>query len=114
MLSASSAPLKLTSKDYNYMISFKNLHYMNNRATANQITLYKHALLLHKLYNCNTTSYDWLSLFFNQQFNSRQEYAHFVNTSRFKIGNNLLQNRFNVLNGKINLKWLKLSARNYS
>ena len=51
---------------------------MNNRATTKQISLYKHALLLHKLYSCNATNYSWLSLFFKQHFNAKQKYTLFV------------------------------------
>ena len=51
MLSVSSAPLKLTTPNYSYMMSFNSLHNLNKRATPTQITLYKHVLILHKLYN---------------------------------------------------------------
>ena len=51
MLSASAAPLKLTVSNYTSMISHNSLHYLNNRATPNQITIYKHALLLYKTFN---------------------------------------------------------------
>ena len=109
MLSVSSAPLKICTKNYNDMISFKTLHLMNNRALPSQITTYKHALCLHKLYNSESTNDDWLSLFFNQNFNARHKFTQFSNTARYKIGSNLLHNRFTFLNGKIELDWLNLS-----
>ena len=33
ILSASAAPLKLTTNNYNYMMSFDSMHYVNQRAT---------------------------------------------------------------------------------
>ena len=108
MLSASAAPLKLCTPQYNSMISFKSLHLIRKRAMPCQISLYKHALCLHILYNSESTSYDWLSLFFNQNFNARHKFANFTNTARYKIGNNLIGNRFTFLNGKIELDWLNL------
>ena len=75
LLSASSSPLKLCTKEYNMMISFISLHSINNRAIICQISTNRHALCLHKLYNSETTSNDWLSIFFNQNFNARQNFC---------------------------------------
>ena len=113
LLSASAAPLKFTTNNYNYMTSFDTLHYANQRATPKQITLYKHALLLHKTYNDTNSNNDWLSLFFNQQFNQREPRVKFFNNSNYKVGNNLLANRFTCLNGKIELNWLNLSYETF-
>ena len=113
LLSASSAPLKICTKNYNNMISFKALHLINNRAIPNQITLYKHALCLHKLYNSDSTNSNWLSLFLNQNFNARYKFTQFSNIARYKIGSNLLHNRFTVLNGKIELDWLNLPFNSF-
>ena len=108
LLSASAAPLKFTTFNYDNMTSFDVLHYINQRATPKQITIYKHALLLHKTYNDTNLNNDWLSLFFNQQFNQREPCVKFFNNSNYKVGNNLLANRFTCLNGKIELNWLNL------
>ena len=113
LLSASSAPLKICTKNYNNMISFEALHLINNRALPNQITFYKHALCLHKLYNSDSTNSNWLSLFLNQNFNARYKFTQFSNIARYKIGSNLLHNRFTVLNGKIELDWLNLPFNSF-
>ena len=63
LLSASAAPLKFTTINYDNMTSFDALHYVNQRTTPKQITIYKHALLLHKTYNDTNSTKDWLSLF---------------------------------------------------
>ena len=106
LLSASAAPLKLTTTNYHQMISYDLLHYINKRATPNQITSYKHALLLHKTYNDEESNLNWINLFFNQQFNARERFVHLINTSKYKIGINILSNRLKILNGKIPLEWL--------
>ena len=39
-------------------MSYESFHYLNQRATPNQMITYKHALLLHKMYNNETMSID--------------------------------------------------------
>ena len=109
----SAAPLKLTTKNYDNMISFDKLHYLNQRATPNQLTTYKHALLLHKTYNDENMVLNWQNLFFNQYFNDRDPLVKFFNNSKYKVGNNILSNRFTTLNGKTLLSWLNLSFVTY-
>ena len=94
-------------------MSYDSLHYLNQRATPDQMVLYKHALLLHKTYNCNKYSNDWVHLHFNQQFNNRNTKVKFTNTSNYKIGNNLLSNRFTILNGKLELSMLNDSFESF-
>ena len=89
------------------------LHYINQRATPIQYTNYIHALLLHKIYNDETMSTDWIDMYFNQHFNQRDPTLKFFNTSTYKIGNNLLANRFTILNGKIELSWLNEPYNSY-
>ena len=112
-MSASAAPLKLITANYDRTMSFESLHYLNKRATPTQMTLYKHALLLHKTYNDESMSHDWTDIFFNQQFNNRATHAKFHSTANFKVGNNILSNRFVILNGKIPLEWLNGSILSF-
>jgi hypothetical protein len=53
--------------------------------------------------------YAWLSLNFQQNFNNRNEMVNIFDTSKFKIGKNLLVNRLRILNGKIKLDDFNLS-----
>ena len=103
----------MTTPNYTRLISYNRLHYLNKRATPNEITVYKHALLLHKTYNNLTMSIDWTNLFFNQHFNARYNLVKFFNTSKYKIGNNILANRFIVLNGKIDFDCLNETFETY-
>ena len=113
LLAASAAPLELTTPNYHRMIYYKTLHYMNKRATPSQITLHKHSLLLHKIYNDESMGLNWVNLFFNQNFNERDNTVKFFNTSTYKVGNNIIANRFVILNGKIPNNWLNATFENY-
>ena len=94
-------------------MSFNTLHTLNKRATPKQFMTYRHAILLHKVYNDETTNQNRLDLFFNQQFNNRWETVKFIDTKNYKIGNNILSNRFIILNGKIKYDWLNLPFNSF-
>ena len=104
---------ELTTNNYHYLMSFESMHYANQRATPSQYSTYTHALLLYKVFNDETMSNNWLNLFFNQNFNQRNPTVIFFNTANFRVGNNILSNRFILLNGKIELSWLNDSYNNY-
>ena len=65
------------------------------------------------VFNDETMSNDWLDLFFNQNFNQRYATVKFFSTANFKIGGNILSNRFISLNGQIELSWLNESYNNF-
>ena len=56
---------------------------------------------------------NFISLFFNQNFNERNPHMNFTDNSRFKIGKNLLSNRLLMINNKIESQWLNLSLVQY-
>ena len=70
---------------------------------------FKHALLFHKLYNSENETQDWLDIFFNQNFNERNNKVNFVDARRFNKKKNLLSNRFTCINDKITYSSLNLS-----
>ena len=113
MMSASAALLKYCVRFYDRKISYITLHAIVKRATPSQIMIYKHALLLHKIYNDENSSQEWLSLFFNQTFNNRAMAANFIDNSKFKVGKNLIENRLTLLNNKINYQMLNQTYESY-
>ena len=113
LLSASAAPLKMFGYGLNQLVSYERLHKMCGRATPDQVTKYKIALMLHKCHDDQNQGSDWLSINFNQNFNARQQHIYFFKTNRYKIGNNLLSNRLNILNGSITYDMLNLSFAQY-
>ena len=114
MLSASAMPLKLCVPNYDRNTSYLTLHRQTKRATPTQLMSFKLALLLHKAYNKETASPELIDLFFNQTFNSREETkAIFIDLSKYKIGTNVLSNRYKILNGKISFDMLNKSYDSY-
>ena len=91
------------------MISFENIHKMNNRAMPEAFMPYKLAIQLHKLYNVGNFSLDWIALNFDQILTSRQTNFLISKSNKHKVGMNILPNRFSVVNGIILLLWLNYS-----
>ena len=56
---------------------------------------------------------DWIQLNFQQQFNGRNVNIQFFNVSNYKVGKNLLVNRFQNLNNKINFNWFNDSYNTF-
>ena len=108
LLAASAKPLKLCARNYDCTMSYDSLHTLNKRATPLQYMKYTHSILLYKLYNSSNQNKDWLDLFVNQTFNAKNGKTHFVDASSFKIGKNIISNRLNLLNDKIDYNWLNL------
>ena len=113
LLAASAAALRLCEGINSPFLSYIDLHRSIKRATPNQMSTYKHALLLFKLYNSNETSDDWVNLNFKQILTRRQQNFRIISEKQFKIGANLLCNRLTSLNGKIPLAWLALSIETF-
>ena len=75
--------------------------------------LYKHAILLHKLYNTHQPQTDWIELNFNQIITSRQSHFRIIKSNKYIVGNNLISTRLAVLNGKVLLDDLNLSLDSF-
>ena len=56
---------------------------------------------------------DWISLNLQQYFNSRNEKVQIFNVSNYKVGQNLIVNRFRSLNNKIDFNWLNESLNSF-
>ena len=113
LLSASANALKICTPSYHSLMSFNTLHQINNRATPSKICLYKHALLLYNVINNNVPPLDWIDTNFQQTFNQRCQTLKFFKSQNYKIGGNILCNRFVILNGEIPHDWLNLSKDTY-
>ena len=113
LLSASAATLKMITFNYDYFISFVQTHTSLNRATPKMFMAYKHALILHRVFNNSSNSNDWLSLNSQLIFNARDQFVKVVDTSKLKIGKNLTVNRIRIVNGNIMYDWLNLSFETY-
>ena len=113
LLSASAKALSICSRSTDRSTSFRNLHLINSRATPQQFSKYKHALLLYNLYNFQQPPKDWLSLNLNQVLTSRQTHFEIIRDQNYKIGSNKISNRIATLNKQIPLAWLNLSRESF-
>jgi hypothetical protein len=114
LLSASAKALKLCNKEYSNDNSYIALHKINKRATPSQFFIYKHALLLFKLYNCVDSTTDWIYLNFQQILTSLQTNFIISRENNYKIGSNLICNRLTISNTLIPLEWLTLSYGSFN
>jgi hypothetical protein len=67
LLSASEKALSACMFKPDASLSFIRLHEINNRATPNRFMIFKHAILLHKLYNQKQPMTEWTHLNFQHQ-----------------------------------------------
>ena len=74
---------------------------------------YKLAIQLHKLYNSTTMTDDWISLNVQQNFNGRNNKFQIFTISNYKVGQNLMVNKFKPLNNKIEYNWLNESLNSF-
>ena len=78
-------PLKIAHRNVNPMQSFINIHRDCNQATPEKLSLFKHALLLFKLYNTNLPKLDWIALNFQQVNSARQAKFQIVKITVTKL-----------------------------
>ena len=89
------------------------IHRLAKRGTPEQMSTYKHALQLYKLFNSSNMTDDWVSLNDQQTFNGRNEHIHIYKKLNYKVGQNFLVNRFQPLNDKIKYTWFNDSFDSY-
>ena len=106
LVSASANALKLCITNHDPMISHVEIHQLTNRALPNKFSLYRHSLLLFKVYNNMQPLKEWTHLNFQIIHTQRQTHFEVHRDNNYKIGNNVLTNRFACLNKKIPLDWL--------
>ena len=113
LLSASANALKLCSSLNDPNVSFERIHTINKRATPIKMSMYKLAIQLFKLHNSENQTPDWIDQNIQQNFNGRSTKFLVSNCAKYKIGMNLLVNRFSALNNTIDLSWLNLSLTSF-
>ena len=91
------------------IISYIELHTLNQRAIPDQIMKYKHSLMLHKLYNSSEYGLEWTALNFQHLFQNRQNLFITTQTNNLRVGKNIIANRLTTINNQIPLDWLNLS-----
>jgi hypothetical protein len=98
----------------NYLKSkIVRIHEINNRATPNRLMIYKHAIVLHKLYNQRQPLAEWVYLNFQHQFSIRGELFQVTKTNNSKVDESIMTNRLSLLNNLIPLTWLNLGLESF-
>ena len=92
ILSALARALRICTPNYDNTMSFEQIQVINKRATPKQMMVYKHAILLYKVWNDSIYSKQWLALNFQQNFNERVNTVNIFETSNLKVGKNLVAN----------------------
>jgi hypothetical protein len=113
LLSASANALKLCNKINNPNISYIDLHKHFKRALPEKFCMYRHCLLLYKIFNNLIPRKDWLDLNFQMINTRRQIFFEVQNRSVYRVGNNILTNRLSCLNRKVTLDMLNLPIEPY-
>ena len=60
------------------------------KSSPSQLIEFKHAIMLHKLYNEQLPVADWIDLNFDQILTSRQSHFKITKSNTFKVGDNKL------------------------
>ena len=113
LLSASANAIKICLSKLPLNTSYETIHRLAKRGTPKQMSTYKHALQLYKLYNSTNMTDDWVSLNLQQNFNGRNQHFQIFNVANYKVGRNILTNRFLPLNNKIEFSWFNESFETF-
>ena len=104
LLSASANAIRSCVPLSNRYISFIAIHKECKQFTPTQMAHYKLSILLHKLYNSEHQNTDWRDLANLIIITRRQTKFRTFKSNNYKIGMNVLINRFHSLNDLIELK----------
>ena len=113
LMSASGNALRMCWHYRKNEESFVNLHQISNRATPEQMSKYKLALALYRTFNNQLPVNEWLHL--NNQIVTMTRQTSFSTRkiNNYRIGLNILVNRFHELNGEVPCDWLNLSFNSF-
>ena len=70
---------------------------------------YKLSIQLYKLYNNETQNDDWIDLHFQQNFNERNHRVQIIDSSKIRVGKNILTNKLSVITNQIEYDSLNMS-----
>ena len=90
-------------------VTHSELHALAKRALPINMCLYRHAIIIYRLFNEIMCENEFVHLKF-QLFNKvRSTKLVFIKIQNFDTGKNILLNRLHKLNNKIEKQWLELS-----
>jgi hypothetical protein len=110
---ASANALKICLLNVSPFITHTEIHNITKRSPPECYCNYKHAILIHKLFNNCVPALEHLHLNFQLTNNERNDSSIFTRNQKYKVGNNILINRFVHLNKMIKKDWLLLSLETF-
>ena len=110
---ASANALRLYAPGVTALSTHTEIHRLAERALPEKMCLYRHAVVMYKLFNSIICEDEFLHLNFQLYDNERSEKIVFVKNQNYEAGKNILLNRFSELNNMIYKNWLNLSLETF-
>ena len=110
---ASANALKLCAPGATIYSTHTEIHNLAGRALPEKMCLYRHAVLMYKLFNNMICENEFVELNFQLYDNTRCPKITFTRNQKYDVGKNILLNRFCDLNNMIDKSWLELSLDTY-
>ena len=110
---ASANALKLCAPGVTVYSTHSEIHRLSERALPEKMCLYRHAVIMYKLFNNIICENEFLHLNFQLYDNERGLNLVFMKNQQFEVGKNILLNRFAELNNKIDKRWLNLNLATF-
>ena len=110
---ASANALKMCAPGVTQYSTHTEIHSLAGRALPEKMCLYRHAVMIYKLFNNLICENEFVNLNFQLYENTRCQKITFIKRQRFDVGKNILLNRLCDLNNQIDKGWLNLSLATY-
>ena len=110
---ASASALRLCAPGVTAFSTHTEIHQLAERALPEKMCLYRHAILLYKIFNCIICENEFVNLNFQLYDNERSQKLVFLEDRKYEAGKNILLNRFTELNNMIDKNWLNLSLETF-
>ena len=96
-----------------HLLTHTEIHSQAKRAMPEDMCIYKHALMLHKLLRNDLCDDELMYLNFQIADNGRSTKFNFIKNQKYDVGKNILLNRMHILNGKLEKNLMNLSMNSY-
>ena len=110
---ASANALRIVDYEITIFHTHTEIHQMTKRALPDQMILYKHALMMYKLFRQCTPDNEFMHLNFQANLNQRLQHHTFLKMQNYSVGHNILLNRMCSLNNTIPKSMTNLSYLSY-
>ena len=110
---ASANALRLCAPGISTYSTHTEIHQIAGRALPEKMCIYRHAIMMYKLFNNIICDNEFMHLNFQFYDNDRGQKIVFLKDQTYDVGKNILLNRFCELNNMIDKNWLSLSLETF-